>query len=137
MACLSWGPRRWWPRRSARRRGGVLLAHCLYAQHGKEVAARYLAAASQTFTGDATEPGHAGSAADTGFHYTKTVMAGHTAIMEFETTMQGKYINGVDIIVCNDEGRIIEFRVLIRPLQAVNVVHEQMAAMLGSMPESH
>lgn len=106
-------------------------------QHGKEVAARYLAAASQTFTGDATEPGHASSAADTGFHYTKTVMAGHTAIMEFETTMQGKYINGVDIIVCNDEGRIIEFRVLIRPLQAVNVVHEQMAAMLGSMPESH
>ena len=55
------------------------------------------------------------------------------AVLEFETTMAGKYVNGVDIIRCNDEGRIIEFRVMIRPLQAVNLVHEQMAAMLESM----
>ena len=47
--------------------------------------------------------------------------------------MEGKYVNGVDIIRCNDEGRIIEFRVMIRPLQAVNLVHQQMAAMLDSM----
>jgi hypothetical protein len=47
--------------------------------------------------------------------------------------MDGRYVNGVDIISCNDEGRIIEFRVMIRPLQAVNLVHQQMAAMLESM----
>jgi hypothetical protein len=60
---------------------------------------------------------------------TQDIGAG-TAILEFETTMEGKYVNGVDIIRCNDEGRIIEFRVMIRPLQAVNLVHQQGEAML-------
>ena len=54
-------------------------------------------------------------------------------MLEFETTMKGKYVNGVDIIRCNEAGRIVEFRVMIRPLQAVNLVHEQMAAMLEAM----
>ena len=54
-------------------------------------------------------------------------------MLEFETTVQGKYVNGVDIIRCNDEGRIVEFRVMIRPLQAVNLVHEQMRAQLEAM----
>ena len=39
----------------------------------------------------------------------------------------------VDIITCNDEGRIIEFRVMIRPLQAIQTIHAQMAAMLEKM----
>ena len=47
--------------------------------------------------------------------------------------VEGKYVNGVDIIECDDDGRIIEFRVMIRPLQAVNLVHRQMGAMLESM----
>ena len=68
-----------------------------------------------------------------GFRYTKEVLAGDTAVLEFETTVEGKYVNGVDIIRCNDEGRIVEFRVMIRPLQAVNLVHQQMAAMLERM----
>jgi hypothetical protein len=51
-------------------------------------------------------------------------------VLEFETTVSGKYVNGVDVIRCDDSGRIVEFRVMIRPLQAVNVVHEQMRAML-------
>ena len=67
------------------------------------------------------------------FHYTKQVTAGDTAVLEFETTLDGKYVNGVDIIRCDDGGHIIEFRVMIRPLQAVNAVHEQMRAMLDSM----
>jgi len=50
--------------------------------------------------------------------------------------MDGKYVNGVDIIRCNTEGRIIEFRVMIRPLQAVELVHERMAAMLARMDAS-
>jgi hypothetical protein len=61
------------------------------------------------------------------------VIGGDTAVLEFETTMEEKYVNGVDIIRCNEEGRIIELRVMIRPLQAVNLVHQQMAAMLDSM----
>jgi len=61
------------------------------------------------------------------------VLAGDTAVLEFETTVEGKYVNGVDIIRCNDEGRIVEFRVMIRPLQAINLVHEQMRGMLEKM----
>ena len=56
------------------------------------------------------------------------MLAGDTAVLEFETTVGGKYVNGVDIIRCDDDGRIVEFRVMIRPLQAVNLVHEQMRA---------
>ncbi len=105
-------------------------------QAGKTITKLYLEAAGQTLPGDkpasASKP--AGSAAPNGgFRYTKTVVAGDTAVLEFETTVEGKYVNGVDIIRCNDEGRIIEFRVMIRPLQAVNLVHRQMAAMLEQM----
>ncbi len=60
-------------------------------------------------------------------------MSGDTAVLEFETTVEGTYVNGVDIIRCDDAGRIVEFRVMIRPLQAVNVVHEQMRATLEAM----
>jgi hypothetical protein len=48
------------------------------------------------------------------------------AVLEFETSVEGKYVNGVDIIRCDDEGRIVEIRVMIRPLQAINLVHRQM-----------
>ena len=61
------------------------------------------------------------------------MLAGDTAVLEFETTVEGKYVNGVDIIRCDDEGKIVEFRVMIRPLQAINLVHQQMGAMLESM----
>ena len=64
-------------------------------------------------------------------------LQGSRSVLEFETTMEGKYVNGVDIIRCNDEGRIIEFRVMIRPLQAVNLVHLQMETMLETMAREH
>ena len=101
-------------------------------QRGKEITSLYLRAAGQTFAG--TDSSRERDSVSAGrFHYTKSVIGGDTAVLEFETTMEGKYVNGVDIIRCNDEGRIIEFRVMIRPLQAVNLVHRQMAAMLDSM----
>ena len=53
-------------------------------------------------------------------------------MLEFETTVDGKYVNGVDIMRCNDAGRIVEFRVMIRPLQAINLVHEQMGRLLAT-----
>ena len=42
-------------------------------------------------------------------------------------------MNGVDIIRCNDAGKIVEFRVMIRPLQAINLVHRQMGEMLEKL----
>lgn len=104
-------------------------------QKGKEITKLYLSAAGQTLGGDdeetptSADPKSSGG----GFRYTKKVLSGHQAVLEFETTMGGKYVNGVDIITCNDEGMITEFRVMLRPLQAVNLVHQQMAAMLEKM----
>lgn len=103
-------------------------------QRGKAVTARYLEAAAQTFPGDHDDaPSGSGVPSPGSFRYTKTVLSGDTAVLEFETTMDGKYVNGVDIIRCNPEGRIIEFRVMIRPLQAVELVRRHMAAMLERM----
>ena len=109
-------------------------------QRGKAVTTLYLQAAAQALPGD--PPGPAGddrAAADaaaappSGFRYTKKVLAGDTAVLEFETSIEGKYVNGVDIIRCNEAGRIVEFRVMIRPLQAVDLVHRQMGETLERM----
>ncbi|MCP4301147.1 MAG: nuclear transport factor 2 family protein, partial [Gammaproteobacteria bacterium] len=67
------------------------------------------------------------------FRYTREVMSGDHIILEFESTIDGKYVNGVDIMTWNSEGRISEFKVMIRPLQAVNLVHAKMKAMLEQM----
>jgi hypothetical protein len=103
-------------------------------QVGKAITKLYLQAAGQTLPGE--KPAEAAPGAETpstGFHYTKIVMTGDTAVLEFETTVEGKYVNGVDIIRCNDEGRIVEIRVMIRPLQAINLVHQQMGRALEAL----
>jgi ketosteroid isomerase-like protein len=95
-------------------------------QKGKDVTKLYLGAAGNTLGGGKSEG--KGS-----FRYTQEVLAGNVAVLEFETEMDGKYVNGVDIITCNDEGRISEFKVMIRPLKAIQTVHAQMAKMLEQM----
>ncbi len=89
-------------------------------QRGKELTTMYLQGAAQVLGGRE-------------FHYTKQVLAGDVAVLEFETSVEGKYVNGVDIIRCDGTGRIVEFRVMIRPLQAINSVHERMGALLASI----
>ncbi|HEX3794398.1 MAG TPA: hypothetical protein VHV57_07850 [Acidimicrobiales bacterium] len=93
----------------------------------------YLRAATQTFAGKDLTPSEEPRDTEQRFRYTKTAFGSDIAILEFETSMQGTHVNGVDIIRCNEAGRVVEFRVMIRPLQAVNMVHRQMAAMLESM----
>ena len=111
-------------------------------QRGKAITALYLRAATQALPGDTGGDGDGGTVAvdedaplgpESAFRYTKKVLAGDTAVLEFETTISGRYVNGVDIIRCNDAGRIVEFRVMIRPLQAVDLVHRQMAETLERM----
>jgi len=89
-------------------------------QEGKMITMGYLLAAGETLGNDS-------------FRYTRVFDCGDKAVLEFETEMDGKYVNGVDIITCNDEGKIVEFKVMIRPLQAVNTVHAAMGAMLKKM----
>jgi len=106
-------------------------------QKGKALTKMYLMAAGSTFSGgDAptSKPLHdASNAAGRKFRYVKEIMSGHHAVLEFETELGGKYVNGIDMITCNDEGRIVEFKVMIRPLQAIQLMHAQMAAMLEKM----
>lgn len=101
-------------------------------QEGKAITTAYLEAAYGALGGESS--GSGSGTGGGGFRYTKQVVSGDTAVLEFETTVDGKYVNGVDIIRCDDDGRIVEFRVMIRPLQAVNAVHRQMAAALGAGP---
>ena len=100
-------------------------------QKGKDVTMMYLNAAGLAFGGSSTAS--AGAKTGSTFRYTKEVLAGNQAVLEFEAEVGGKYVNGVDIITCNAEGRITEFRVMIRPLQAVNMMHQQMMTMLEAM----
>jgi 4-hydroxy-2-oxoheptanedioate aldolase len=86
-------------------------------QRGRAVTTRYLEAAAAVLPGD---PGAGG------FRYTREVLAGDTAVLEFETTLDGRYVDGVDIIRCDRDGRIVEFRVMVRPLQAIQAVAERM-----------
>ena len=102
-------------------------------QEGREITKLYLTAAGQTLPGDPAVGDGDGAPEEGGFRYTKHVLDGDTAVLEFETTVAGKYVNGVDVIRCDDDGRIVEFRVMIRPLQAVNLVHAQMKAALERM----
>jgi hypothetical protein len=98
-------------------------------QKGKAITKQYLGAAGLTLAGGDATGGGGGSK----FRYTKEVLLGHHAVLEFETETDGKYVNGVDIFTCNDEGKITELKVMIRPLQAVNATHAQMKAALEKM----
>ena len=96
-------------------------------QRGKLLTTQYLEAASRTLAGAA-----GADAAGGAFQYTKQVLSGDTAVLEFETSVDGKYVNGVDIIRCDAAGRIVEFRVMMRPLQGIQAVHEQMGRLLAA-----
>jgi len=108
-------------------------------QVGKEITMMYLNAAGGVFGGDKPEQDEGTSDLTelqndgSSFTYTKIAASGYTAMLEFETKMDGKYVNGADIITCDDDGKIVEFKVMIRPLQAVNAVHQSMMAMLERM----
>src|SRR5579863_10023386 len=73
-------------------------------QRGKAITTLYLQAAGQTLPGDTAAASGSTDTGGGGFRYTKRVLAGDTAVLEFETTVDGKYVNGVDIIRCNDAG---------------------------------
>lgn len=87
-------------------------------QIGKAVTAMYLAAAVQVFGNDS-------------FIYVREVIGESDAVLEFETEIDGIIVNGVDMIKWDADGKIVEFKVMLRPLKAVNIIHEKMAVMLS------
>jgi len=66
------------------------------------------------------------------FRYVREIVGPSDAMLEFETEIDGVLVNGVDLIKWNDAGEIVEFKVMLRPLKAINVIHQRMAAMLQS-----
>ena len=82
-------------------------------QKGKEATKKYLTAAAVVF-------------ADDSFKYTKELISSRLACLEFELILNEININGIDIISWNEEGKITEFKVMIRPLKAVEIIHKYM-----------
>jgi hypothetical protein len=67
------------------------------------------------------------------FHYEREVVGLRDAVLEFSTQIDGVHVNGVDLIRWDDDGRIVDFKVMVRPLKAVNALHAAMGAMLSSL----
>lgn len=67
------------------------------------------------------------------FRYVKEVVTPQHAVLEFTCDLDGIVINGVDIMTFDAAGRIVEFKVMVRPLKAVNLLHSKMKAMLETM----
>lgn len=89
-------------------------------QVGRKLTYLYLAAAFQVFFNDS-------------FRYVREVAQGHHAVLEFEVTIDGIAVNGVDMITWNAQGQIVDFKVMIRPLKAIQLIHQKMAQMLEAM----
>jgi hypothetical protein len=64
------------------------------------------------------------------FRYVREVVDEHDAVLEFETEIDGIVVNGVDMIRWNNDGKITEFKVMVRPLKAINIIHQKMGEML-------
>ncbi len=104
-------------------------------QRGRDITKLYLRAAGSTLADADPQADTAALGAGSTFRYTKEIRQGHHAMLEFETEVDGKYANGVDIISCDAQGMIVEFKVMMRPLQAINAVHAQMKAMLEQLAD--
>jgi len=86
-------------------------------QQGKAVTLQYLVAAFHVFFNES-------------FRYVREVSDEEGAVLEFQVEIDGIAVNGVDMIRWNSAGKITEFKVMLRPLKAVNLIHQKMGAML-------
>ncbi len=88
-------------------------------QEGRDLTRLYLTGAMHVF--------------DEGFRYLKEVVTPEHAVLEFECELDGILVNGVDIMSFDEAGRIVEFKVMVRPLKAVNMLHARMRDMLEQL----
>lgn len=89
-------------------------------QVGKVLVKLYLSAAFEVFFNDT-------------FRYVRELNGNDEAVLEFQVEIDGISCNGVDMIKWNAAGQITDFKVMIRPLKAVNLIHQKMAAMLHAI----
>lgn len=86
-------------------------------QRGRALVVAYLAAAGQVLGNES-------------FRYVRELVDGKDALLEFDTELDGILVNGIDLIRFDEDGMIADFKVMVRPLKAVNKVWEVMAAQL-------
>ncbi len=67
------------------------------------------------------------------FRYEREIVGPRDALLEFTTEIDGVHINGVDLIRWDDSGQIVDFKVMVRPLKAVNALHQKMGEMLQKL----
>ena len=89
-------------------------------QRGKAKTTLYLAGAMQVLN-------------NASFRYEREIVGDRDAVLEFATEIDGIAINGVDLIRWDDTGRIVDFKVMVRPLKAINLLHLKMGEMLRAM----
>jgi hypothetical protein len=113
-------------RRDLGRLDEVLAEHCVFIspivhtpQQGRDLTRFYLTGALNVFNDS--------------FKYVKEIVTAQHAVLEFTCEVDGIVVNGVDIMTFDEAGRIIEFKVMVRPLKAVNLLHAKMRAMLETM----
>ncbi|WP_296675279.1 nuclear transport factor 2 family protein [Novosphingobium sp.] len=87
------------------------------AQVGKAKVMLYLLSAAKVLGNDS-------------FRYERELVDGNEACLEFTATIDGIHVNGIDLITFDDHGKIKDFKVMVRPLKAVNKLWELMAAQL-------
>ena len=66
------------------------------------------------------------------FTYVREIVEGNDALLEFTCEIDGVHVNGIDLIRFDDSGKIIDFKVMVRPLKAINKVWEKMGEMLAA-----
>ena len=89
-------------------------------QRGRDITYKYLASADKVLGGE-------------GFRYLGEWLNETGAVLEFANTLDGIEVNGVDMITFDADGKITHFKVMVRPLKAVNQVHQLMKAQLEAM----
>jgi hypothetical protein len=92
-------------------------------QKGKKITMAYLLAASSVLGGE-------------GFSYVRQIIGKNDFVLEFTKEIDGILINGVDIVSFNENDQITDFKVMVRPLKAVNMIHQKMGEMLIKMKNS-
>ena len=86
-------------------------------QEGIELTAAYLSAADTVFGNGS-------------FEYVRMIVDGDNAMLEFTAELDGIHVNGIDIIHWNSDGLIDDFKVMVRPLKAINMLWKMMASQL-------
>lgn len=90
-------------------------------QRGRAVTRQYLAAAFDVLLNDS-------------FRYVRELISERDALLEFEVVLDGVEVNGIDLIRWSDDGLIEDFKVMIRPLKAIEIVHQRMGERLARQP---